>query len=289
MKKKEIKEKIFDLKSDEEIEQFVKNRIAELEKITEEKTAGQGYTTTFNDYISSKVNFKPVASSKDKECPNLVYDDILPYLELVKILADEKSYLTELYLFSPIAVEIDNYFSNNKAKACMLESLIERQAIYSSATNKNIENISIKEFYKKNCGFCSEKTGLAHNIFKILGVDSQYVLGKRNNQNHAFNIIFPHGYDVAPAVLFDTSFKLTFTNGLGKNYSCGVFKVLKQEEYENMLSGNNTLIDFEKSVNDLLIYYSLQNFNSNYKNAEYCIGIDSYSKNNNKTLCLKKQ
>lgn len=288
MTKKEIKEKIFELKSDEEIEEFVKNRIAQLEMITKEKTAGQGYTTTFDDYISSKVKFKPVAPIKDKTCPNLVYDDILPYLELIKILAEEKTYLTELYLFSPIAVEIDKYFSNNKVKSCMLESLMDRQAIYFHAVNENIENISIKEFYKKNCGFCSEKAGLVHNMFKILGVDSQFVIGKRDDQNHAFNIIFPHGYGVAPAVLFDASFRLTLTNGLGKNYSCGVFKVLKQEEYENMISGNNTLINFENSVNNLFEYYSLQGFSASYENAEYCMGIEPYSKNNNKTLCLKK-
>ncbi len=288
MTKKEIREKIFELKSDEEIEEFVKKRIAQLEMIAEEKTAGQGYTTTFDDYISSKVKFKPVASLKDKACPNLVYDDILPYLELIKFLVEEKSYLTELYLFSPIVVEIDKYFLNNKVKSCMFGSLMDRQAIYYHAMNKNIENISIKEFYKRNCGFCSEKAGLVHNMFKILGVDSQYVVGKRDNQNHAFNIIFPHGYGVAPAVLFDASFRLTFKNDLGQNFSCGVFKVLKQEEYEDMFSGNNTLIDFEKSVNDLFKYYLLQGFSASYENAEYCMGIEPYSKNNNKTLCLKK-
>ena len=104
--------------------------------------------------------------------------------------------------------------------------------------NTGRESLSIKEFHKNKYAFCSENTGLAHNIFKILGIDSQFVIGKRNYENHAFNIIFPKGYGNSPAVLFDSSYSIVFTNSLGNRYSFGYFKVLTQEEYNNMLSGN---------------------------------------------------
>lgn len=58
MSKEEIKKKILELRTDEEIVSFIKLRIEELESIAQEKTVGQGYTVIFDDYISSKVKFK---------------------------------------------------------------------------------------------------------------------------------------------------------------------------------------------------------------------------------------
>ena len=54
MSKEEIKKKILELRTDEEIVSFIKLRIEELESIAQEKTVGQGYTVIFDDYISSK-------------------------------------------------------------------------------------------------------------------------------------------------------------------------------------------------------------------------------------------
>ncbi|MDY2724382.1 MAG: hypothetical protein SPF04_02910 [Bacilli bacterium] len=274
MSKEEIKQKILELKTDEEIESFISLRIAELESIAQEKIVGQDHTITFNDYISSKVKFKPVASLKNKECPNLIYDDILPYFELIKELATNQSYLNELYLFTPLMFEIFNYMSSKENKDNIEDTLIERQLLYFNAMNTGKENISIKEFHKNKYAFCSENTGLAHNIFKILGIDSQFVIGKRNNENHAFNIIFPNGYGNSPAVLFDASYTIDFTNDLGNRYSLGYFKVLTPEEYSNMLSGNSTPINLQGSANNLIRYYpTLSNCTASLKDASYSIGL----------------
>ncbi len=274
MSKEEIKQKILELKTDEEIESFISLRIAELESIAQEKIVGQDHTITFNDYISSKVKFKPVASLKNKECPNLIYDDILPYFELIKELATNQSYLNELYLFTPLMFEIFNYMSSKENKDNIEDTLIERQLLYFNAMNTGKENISIKEFHKNKYAFCSENTGLAHNIFKILGIDSQFVIGKRNNENHAFNIIFPNGYGNSPAVLFDASYTIDFTNDLGNRYSLGYFKVLTPEEYNNMLSGKSTPINLQGSANNLIRYYpTLSNCTASLKDASYSIGL----------------
>lgn len=274
MSKEEIKQKILELKTDEEIESFISLRIAELESIAQEKIVGQDHTITFNDYISSKVKFKPVASLKNKECPNLIYDDTLPYFELIKELATNQSYLNELYLFTPLMFEIFNYMSSKENKDNIEDTLIERQLLYFNAMNTGKENISIKEFHKNKYAFCSENTGLAHNIFKILGIDSQFVIGKRNNENHAFNIIFPNGYGNSPAVLFDASYTIDFTNDLGNRYSLGYFKVLTPEEYNNMLSGKSTPINLQGSANNLIRYYpTLSNCTASFEDASYSIGL----------------
>ncbi len=274
MTKEDIKNKMHELKTDEEIETFIKSRIEELESIAQEKVVGQGYTTTFDDYISSKVSFKPVASLDDKECPNLIYDDIEPYCELVKILVTKHAYLNELFLFTPIMFEIFDYMSSQESVDHMEDTVIERHLLYFIAMQKGRENISIKEFHNNKCACCSENAGLAHNIFKILGIDSQYVVGKREEERHAFNIIFPNGYGNLPAVLFDPSFRISFTNQKGNRYSMGYFKVLTSEEYNNMLSGNATLIDLEKSARDLIRYYPvLMGCIPDYENAHYRIGF----------------
>lgn len=292
MSKEEIKKKILELRTDEEIVSFIKLRIEELESIAQEKTVGQGYTVIFDDYISSKVKFKPVASLNNKECPNLIYDDILPYFELIKELATEQTYLNELFLFTPLMFEIFNYMSSKESKDNIEDTLIERHLLYFNAMNTGRESLSIKEFHKNKYAFCSENTGLAHNIFKILGIDSQFVIGKRNDENHAFNIIFPKGYGNSPAVLFDSSYSIVFTNSLGNRYSFGYFKVLTQEEYNNMLSGNVVPINLEGSATNLIRYYPmLSSCTPNYENASYSIGIDEKSKTEigNKTPNIKKR
>ena len=187
MSKEEIKKKILELRTDEEIVSFIKLRIEELESIAQEKTVGQGYTVIFDDYISSKVKFKPVASLNNKECPNLIYDDILPYFELIKELATEQTYLNELFLFTPLMFEIFNYMSSKESKDNIEDTLIERHLLYFNAMNTGRESLSIKEFHKNKYAFCSENTGLAHNIFKILGIDSQFVIGKRNDENVSYS------------------------------------------------------------------------------------------------------
>jgi len=273
MTKEDIKKKVLQLKTDKEIEDFIKSRIAELECITQEQIIGQDFTITFDDFISSKVKFKPGASFGNNECPNLVYDDNLPYFELIKELATEQSYLNELYLFTPVMFEVFNYMSSKENKDNIGETLIDRTWVYFDAMKSGKVNISIKEFHKNKCAFCSENTGLAHNIFKILGIDSRFVIGKRNDENHAFNLIFPNGYDNSPAVLFDSSYTIDFKNELGQNYSLAYFKVLTQEEYNNMLSGNMTPINFSKSADTLIKYYPmLSNFIPSYENANYSIG-----------------
>ena len=84
MTKAEINKKIFELQTDEDIIKFVNERLNELEASSEEKTVGQNYTDSFQDYISQKTHYKAAEKFGDSECPDLVYDDITPYINLIK-------------------------------------------------------------------------------------------------------------------------------------------------------------------------------------------------------------
>lgn len=277
MDKEQIKEKIKNFKSDEEISSFIKERILFLETQSTEQIIGQFYTDTFNDFISSKIHYKSVASSNRLNFPNLVFDDITPYFELIKELSESKDYLNELFLFTPLMMNIFNYLSSKESKANIEDTLYDRHRLYWDYMTKGESEISIKEFHKQKCGFCSENAGLAHNIFKILGIDSQLVIGKRNDENHAYNIVFPRGYGNQPAVLFDPSYSIDFKMKNGCKYSMGYFKVLTIDEYNNMLAGNRTHIDIGSSGATLIRYYpnQLTGLIPNYENASYSIGNDS--------------
>ena len=107
MDKVEIQKRIYELKSDEEIVEFVKSRIDELERDSVESTVGQGYTDLFQEYISEKTHYKAGASLSDTDCPDLVYDDITPYVELIKEIRKGNWY-NELTLLSTIFFTISS-------------------------------------------------------------------------------------------------------------------------------------------------------------------------------------
>ena len=281
MTKEEIKRKIIELKDDEEILEFIKSRIMELESTAQEKTVGQGYTATFDDYISSKVNYKPAASIPNSECPNLIFDDPQPYFELIKEIKD--SGYNELSILGPIMFEVFNYMSSEESKENDISTTNDRSMLYYSAMKKGIKNISIKEFHDNKCALCSENAGLAHNIFKLLGIDSEVVIGKRNTEPHAYNFIFPRGYNSGPVILFDPSFVINFKNNKGDFYGFGYFKVLTTEEYNNLISGNDVYINLDETVNKL--YNSnvetLSGFVPKYENANYSVDIKLQLKRSN--------
>lgn len=274
MTKNEIKERILKFKSDQEILEFIKIRIIELEqKLTPEKI-GFRYKHIHNDYISNKTEYIVGQSFFGDDFPSLLFDEITPYFELIKELSESKEYINELYLFTPLMFEIFNYLSSSKSKNNVEETVRKRDKIYLDALRNKETQISVKRFHDEKIGLCGENAGLAHNIFKILEIDSQLIIGKRNDEEHAFNIVFPKGYGNSPVVLFDPSHMINFTNELGKNYSLGYFKVLTPEEYNNMMSGNITLINLEESVNNLIRYYPmLSGCSAKYENANYSIGF----------------
>ena len=134
MTKNDVHKAIDMLQNDEEIESFVKLRIQELEDNSVETTVGQNYTTTFREYISQKTHYKPGERLKDAECPDLVYDDLTPYIELVKKLenlfseGDEDVIENEIQNIAPYTE--DNFLEEvymNKEDYNTLVSLLKRK------------------------------------------------------------------------------------------------------------------------------------------------------------------
>lgn len=247
MTKEEINKTIFSLQTDEEIIDFVKKRIQELENKSIETTVGQNYTTSFKEYISEKTHYKAGAKFHDAECPDLVYDDITPYINLIKAIKKDNWY-NELTLFSTIFYEVSEYLPNDDIG-------IGRAFTYLANKGKRI---SIKQISNNDCAFCSEKSGMSHNMFKFLGIDSEVVCGYRDSEPHAYNIIYPNGYGNEPMVIYDPSFFINFIKDEQK-LSVGYFKALRREDYEKLMSGLPVKIDLSKTEKNYRELYSLGN------------------------------
>ena len=261
---KVIRERIEKLNTDEEIYEFVYSRIKELEETTEEKTVGQEYTDSFTDFISSKIHYKPVARYKGKDTADLVYDDYTPYIEVIRKIRNVM--YNELYVFSDIFYCINNYLPNDDMLG------ITRGTIYALSGK---DRVSIKEIRENKCALCSEKAGLAHNIFKILGIDSKWVSGYRDSEPHAFNIIYPNGYENGPMILFDPSHFVSFKNQNNK-YSVGYFVAMAEELYKKLENGNPYKVSLEKTES---FYRQAFGLDSSYEfegdEAEYIIGLEN--------------
>ncbi len=267
MIKEEIQKRIYDCQNDEDIKAFIIERIKELET-DEEKMVGQNYTDSFNDFISENIHYKPADRLGDKECPDLVYDDMEPYVSLIKSIRKSPWY-NELTLFTTIFFEIYGYLPNSG------DIGLERYFTYQSHVNEG--KISIKDIKNKECAFCSENSGLSHNMFKLLGIDSSVIVGRRNNEPHAYNIIYPNGYENNPAVIYDLSHHIDFIDKEGNKRSFGYYKVLSEDDYEKMKNGESVTLDISSSGEKLKQLYgwngALDGFDMKKEYPTYGIGL----------------
>lgn len=254
MTKDEINKKIFELQNDEEIISFIKERLNELEEASEEKTVGQNYTDSFQDYISEKIHYKAAEKFEDAECPDLIYDDITPYFNLIKDIK-KASWYNEMTLFTTIFFTIHRYLPNEDIG-------LGRFFTYSSHKG---QRLSIKTVSEDGVAFCSEKAGMAHNMFKFLGIDSEVICGARDNEFHAYNFVYPNGYENEPMVLFDPSHFLNFNNK-DRKISFGFYKAFNREGYESFRNGIPTQIDLTKTEEN---YRKLYGYNGRLDDYDF--------------------
>ena len=168
-----------------------------------------------------------------------MYDDITPYINLIKEIK-KGTWYDELTLFSTIFFTVHKYLPSDDIG-------LGRYMTYAFHKDKKL---SIKTVAENDVAFCSEKSGMAHNMFKFLGIDSDVVCGARGTKMHAYNFIYPNGYRNEPMVLYDPSHFLNF----------GFYKAFKKGDYESLISGNPTQIDLTKTEET---YRKLYGYNDN--------------------------
>lgn len=263
MTEEEIKKRIYELKSDGEAIEFVKERLQKLENEAQEIVVGQDYTDSFKSFIANKVHYKPASTFKGFDCPDLMYDDINPYVDLINYLKRTDGY-NEYILFILIYYVVNDYLLSNG-------DIYKRFLVYDENQNKRV---SIRKIKEEKCACCSEIAGLTHNLFKFLGIDSEMVFGYRNTTRHAFNIIYPKGYGNEPMILYDSTFFVIFKKSNEKE-KLGYFKVLSKEKYRKLIEETTFKIDLKTTEE---YYRKLFRLGDEYvflgEEASYHIGLD---------------
>lgn len=230
--------KIYNFQSDEEIEKFVLERLNELEKDAEDKVVGQGFTDIYRGFIGKKTHFKAGGSVGKFICPDLDMDYITPYVNVIRELK-KMSEFDILYLLSIIFYELNELSPLGKG------DVGSRTAFYFDAAY-NSKKVSLKDIFNSGDAYCSERSALAHNIFKVIGIDSEIVIGFRDLEPHAYNVIFKDGYDKEPMILFDCSHFVSFISNKEHN-SCAYFMGMKENKYNELISGNPFKPEMDKT------------------------------------------
>lgn len=259
----EIKSEI-DLLSAEEIEEYVIKRLKELENETQELTIGQGYTDSYNGYIGLKTHYKAMASNEKIKCPDLIYDYIQPYVDLIINIKNKP--INQLLVMNEIFHTI-NSFSDLRNSF-----VLSRGFTYLSAINST-GKLSIKDVFDNDCAFCSERSGLAQNMFKFLAIDSELIIGYINEEPHAYNIIYPNGYKKEPMFLFDSSHFVNF-NSIDHRFSLGYFYGMNILKYNEFISGKQYKVELSKTES---FYRNVFGFDETYdfvaEEPKYTFGL----------------
>lgn len=269
MLKEEIQKKIFELTGIEDTTAFVRERLRFLEKEATDDTMGIGHTDSYKDFIGNKTHYKAGDRiSDDIDCPDLIFDDLTPYINLIRVIR-QGTWYDENVLLTAVFVAVDDYLPKDP------DTDLQRVFIYYQ--NKD-ERLSIKKIKETRCSSSSEKAALAHNMFKFLGMDSEVVFGVRNSQNHSYNFVYPNGYEGVPVLLYDPSFHVRFQND-DNDFTLGYVAILTKEEHEILKSNKPLRPELDSTETMYRMLYGTTNILDdkvfNGEEATYSISINS--------------
>lgn len=199
--------------SPDDFKSFILNRIETLEN-TNSVYYGIN-NAVVRDYIgkchyltsqSSKINFWGA---------DLVLDDYEFYEQSLKLISESFKYFADknicvdiLKLYMLMVTDlVHNYFSTSIGYESRRRNLYGKHWEDFCNGKENSIHISVKEFAENHCGVCYEQACLIHNFLKILGVDSEMVIGYMGSVGdfgcHAYNIVYPNGFEDNKRVLLD--------------------------------------------------------------------------------------
>lgn len=198
---KDTLSEINNLKTEEEIIDFVKNRINILEnnsKIVDINNY-ENENKIYEDYINSNSQ----VNSSNLVKPFCI-NDLNLYINFIKVLK-EKNITNVISLISLLQDYIINTFGykgdmNNR--------------ITTYLTYKEQGSVPINRFYQNNSALCSERSASVQNLASLVGLKSYLLFGKLSSENetetHAYNIFQMKNNTL---VLFDVTNPVILENG----------------------------------------------------------------------------
>lgn len=256
-KANKIKSAINKMISQEEMREFTIRRLESLKK-KEEDLPSPKYPSIFRHFIGGAIEFKDMENVDDYNL-YLISNHITPYLDLVKKI-NYRPY-TELRLFYDVYSIVNDYFKEEN----------------------NCD--TVVTMAKNNEKVCPKETAiLAHNLFKFLGIDSDFVTGYRDGEKHSYNILYPKGYDKEPMVIYDPTNSVHFTEK-EHVYILSYFKALGKDEFDEFMSGKNIKFDLKGTE---VIYRHCYNLKGWFYKTESSYQLDTaLLKDNNKPKIKK--
>ena len=220
----------------EELDNYINNRIELLEKDTFTNTDYRNYigfdldinpnlhlysdepllinaNCVIKKYIplDTKMVYGMLFESGGVSCRgNYYYLDDDSYIhEFCKFIHNE-NVCDEYDLFDYVLEFLNDYFGYIKK----MDRVEMAKLIYKNDRSvfTPIQEHSITDFKGKNNALCSEYAALSHNILSFLGFDCALIIGKGNNDSHAFNVVSYIEYETGRKVSLLLDFNSVVAN-----------------------------------------------------------------------------
>jgi hypothetical protein len=191
-----------------EIDSFIEKRISELANSEEREIGFNTDTYMYNGFLDEKirVNFGGIIGESEG-CEMVMFssmrfNDPDMFKPLIHELRSREYTLgtpyvsvigaTDSYLFLKDENRRDNseYYTDVKTSIAVLSAVSEK-------------TYPIQVYKSLGIGTCTQIAGVNQNMFKFLGIDSDYAIGMCGECHHAFNIVYPWGRE-EDAILFDS-------------------------------------------------------------------------------------
>ena len=231
MKFSEFKQIFKSLQTDEERKEFIRNRVSVLTSNSNGvEKIGMGINGSYSDFITPEIG---MCSNEAGFFSNLSLDDLEVYENLMGFINND----VDNYMFGePITISIIQKFiwkyfgfkSDN----------LGRVDVYSNDTTKNT---SIKDLKEKNIAACSERSAMAHNLLRFLGIDSELIFGKINQKAAHAYIIFKS--ENGKRILYDPMNPVEYRKNDSIDY-CPRVCLVSEEEYNQIKNGGTINFDY---------------------------------------------
>ena len=227
-----------------EIDSFIENRLSQLKNDDKRRIGLDTRITVYDKLLTDKMKINAQGfqisdgeSGKYAFISSYKMDDKKYYRYLIKEIKNNDDPYTSVFIAT------NNYLNvNTKNKEKTQKKRIFAYAVLSGFVNKTL---SIKFFRNTRLSMCAEIAGVAHNMFRFLDIESDYVCGMLGGNYHAYNITYPEGRDKY-AILFDA----TISNG---PFPCMFY--LDEENKNKLLGYEHTKLyakDIAKAYDEVL-------------------------------------
>ncbi|MGD8744353.1 MAG: hypothetical protein PVJ52_02060 [Candidatus Woesebacteria bacterium] len=238
----EIIEIVDDNKYQKERDQFIEQRLTELQGVVQPKEFTL-FSPPYRGFVHPDSVIKPAAFWDGfKVDDKSIYSDFVDNIRTFKNHDQWKTKTISEIKPHAILKTIGEYFGNY-ANYIGLED--RHMEFYTDHTSGSSESVSLSEHKGRGVAMCTEKSAVAQNLISFLGDSSELCISKGceinvgKEEKHVFNIISSeNGY-----FIFETSNPVYRKDEEDNiiNYLPAIYKIT-DEQYSNLMNGESVLV-----------------------------------------------